>query len=109
MGYERKAKLHVLGINRISSNRHHPQIHVVATARKHGTLTHVQMISDNGHYTSARTVCVVQVVPMADSRTERLRVLLTVSSNRHCLTRMYLIQPVVGVSGLSKEINTALK
>ena len=39
---------------------------------KRGTRTHVQMISDDGHHTSARTVCVVQVVPMADSRTERL-------------------------------------
>ena len=54
--------------------------------------TRVRMISDGGHHASARTVYVVQVVPTAD-RTERLRVLLTVSSNRHCLTHLYPIQP----------------
>ena len=27
------------------------------------------MVSDDGHHASARTVCVVQVVPTADSRT----------------------------------------
>ena len=59
--------------------------------------THVRMISDDDHHASARTVCVVQVIPMADSRTERLRVLLTVSSNRHHLTPV-----VIDVSGLSK-------
>ena len=46
---------------RISSNRRCPRI--VATASK------------RGHHASARTVCVVRVVPTADSRTERLCVL----------------------------------
>ena len=45
---------------------------------------------DDGHHTNARIVYVVRVVPMGDSRTERLRVLLTASSNRHHLTRMCL-------------------
>ena len=56
-------------------NSHRPWI--VATTSKHGTHTRVWMISDNSHHTSARTVCVVWVIPMADSRTERLSVLLT--------------------------------
>ena len=67
------------------------------------------MISDDGHHTSARTVCVVRVDLTADSRSERLRILLTVSNNRHRLTRTYLDQHVVDVSGLSKEINAALE
>ena len=47
---------------------------------------------------------------MADSRTERLRVLLTVSRNCHRLTQTYTPYPVVvDVSVLSKDINTALK
>ena len=37
--------------------------------------------------------CVVWVVPKTDNRTERLCILLTASSNHHCLTCMYLIQP----------------
>ena len=70
----------------------------------------MQMISDDGHHASARTVCVVRVVPRADSRTERLCVLLTVSSNRRYL-HSYVPYPaiVVDVSRLSKEINGALK
>ena len=59
------------------------------------------MISDVCHHASARTVCVVRVDPTADSRTERLRILLTASSNCHHLTHTYV---VVDVSGLSKEI-----
>ena len=49
-------------------------------ASKHSTCTRVQMISDDGHHASARTVCVVRVVPMADSWTERPCVLLTASA-----------------------------
>ena len=64
------------------------------------------MISEDGHYASARTVCVVRVVPTADSRTERLRVLLTAFT----LSDSYVTYPaVVDVSRLSKEINAALK
>ena len=65
---------------------------IVTAARKRGTPTRVQ-ISDNRHHASTRTVCVVGVVPMADSRSERLHVLLTASSNLHRL---------IDVSGLSK-------
>ena len=48
---------------------------------------------------SARAIHVVQVIPMADCRTERLRVLITVSP----------YQAVLDVYGLSKEINAALE
>ena len=61
------------------------------------------MISDNGHHASARTVCVAQVVPTADSRSERLRVLLKASSNRNRLTRAYLIQLSLTSQGFSKK------
>ena len=40
---------------------------------------------------------------MADSRTERLCILLTASSNRHHLTRMYLIQPSLMSPGFPKK------
>ena len=75
----------------LEQNKRCPQI--VATTSKRGTRTHVRMRSDDSHHGSASTVCVVQVIPTADSRTEGLRVLLTASSNRHRLTRTYLIQP----------------
>ena len=74
----------------ISLNRRHPRI--VAAASKCSTCTHVQMIPDDGHHASARTVCVVRVVSTTDSSTERLCVQLTVSSNHHHHTRTYLIQ-----------------
>ena len=91
---------------RISLNRCHPRIvatqsdalernehwpRIVATASKRGMHTHVRMISDNAHHTRARTVCVVRVLPTAESGTERLHVLLTVSSNHHRLTRTYIL------------------
>ena len=74
----------------IERNKRCPQI--VAAGSKH-----VPIISDDGHHASAsaRTVCVVQVVPTADSRTERLCILQhlativslmrTLSSHRRCL------------------------
>ena len=72
--------------------------------------TCTQVISDDNHQASTRAVCVVELFSIADGRTERLRVLLTVSSNCHCFTRTYLIQLlIVDVSGLSKEINAALE
>ena len=79
-------------------NRRRPQI--VATASKRGTCTCVQMISDDA---SARTACVAQVVPTADSRTERLRVLLTASSNHYRFIHMYLIQPSLMSVGFPKK------
>ena len=85
-------------INHVNSHKYHISLNqrcprIVAVASKRGTRTHEQMISDDSHHASTRTVCVVRVIPTADSRTERLRVLLTVSSNHHRLTRTYLIQP----------------
>ena len=61
--------------------------------------TCVRMISDNGYHPSTRTVCVVRVVPTADSKSERMCVLLTVSSNRYRLTHTYLIQPSLTKNG----------
>ena len=46
-------------------------------------------------HASARTVCAVQLVSMADSRTKRLCVLLIVSNSRHCIAHMWLIQPLL--------------
>ena len=45
----------------------------------------MQIISDDGHWASARFVCVVRLVFTADSRTKRLHLLLTASNSRHCI------------------------
>ena len=66
--------------------------------------TRVRIISDDGYHASARAIWVVRVVPMAESRTEKPHILLTASSNRHCLlTRMYLIQPSLMSAGFPKK------
>ena len=88
----------------LEQNQRHPRI--VAAASKRSMRTCMQIIC---HHASTRAVCVVRVVPTTDSRTERLRVLLTISSNRHHLARTYLILAVVDVSRLSKEINATLE
>ena len=51
----------------------------------------MQKICDDHHRASTRTVCVIQLVSMADSRTKRLCVLLT-ASNSHCIAHTWLIQ-----------------
>ena len=61
------------------------------------------IISDNSHLVSARAVCVVQLISMAESRTERLHILLTASSSRHRLTCAYLIQPSLVSAGFLKK------
>ena len=93
--------------NRLLSNSGHPQIvaapsksleqnkyrpRIVAAASKYSTHTRARMISDDSRHASARTVHVILVIPMADSRTERLCMLLTASGNCHNVTRTYLIQ-----------------
>ena len=60
-------------------------------------------VSDDGHHASTRTVCVVRVVPTADSRTEKLHVLLTASSDCHHLTCTYFIQPSLMSPGFPKK------
>ena len=40
-------------------------------------------------------VCVLRLVSTADSKTERLRLQLTAPNSRHCITHMYLIQPLL--------------
>ena len=64
---------------------------IVATCAA-GTCTRMEIISDNGHRASTRVVHVVLLVSAADSRTERLRLLLTASNSRHYIPRMCLIQ-----------------
>ena len=54
---------------------------------------HVANNSDDGHWASARAVRVVQLFSMADSRTERLRVLLPASNSLRCIAHTYLVQP----------------
>ena len=61
------------------------------------THAHVRITADDSQEASARTVCVVQLVSMADSRTERLHILLIVSNGCHCIVRMYLIQMSLSV------------
>ena len=80
----------IYDIYRISSNRCHPRI--VATPTIRGTRTCMRIVSDDGRRASARAVRVLQLVSTADSRIERLCLLLTASNSRHCITRAYLIQ-----------------
>ena len=63
----------------------------------------MRIISDDGHQVSARAISVVRHVSTAESRTERLRVLLTASTSRHCLTCTYLIQPSLMYAGFSNK------
>ena len=67
----------------------------------------LQIISDDCHRASARTVCVVRVISTAGRGTERLRLLLSASNSRHCVARV--CSAVVDVCGLSKEINATLE
>ena len=80
----------------------------VALASKHGTHTQLRIISDDRYQASA--VRVVWLVSMADSRTERLCVLLTASNSSHCIARIYIpYWAVIDVCGISKEINATLE
>ena len=64
------------------------------------------MYGNDSLWSSARAVCVVQLVSMADSRTERLHKLLPASNSHH----LYVPYPaIVDVCGLSKEIDAALE
>ena len=85
----------------ISSNKHHPRVVAAATIR--GTCIRMRIISDDGNQTSARAVCVVQLISTADSRTERLHLVLTASNSRHRIARMYLIQPLLMLAGFPKK------
>ena len=49
---------------------------------------HVGIFPDDDHHGSTRVIYVVQVVSTTHSRTERLRILLTVSSNCHHLVHV---------------------
>ena len=69
----------------------------------HDTRTCVQIISDDGHQACARAVGVLRLDTMADSRTERLCELLSVSNSRHCITRTYLIQPSLTSAGFPQQ------
>ena len=78
-------------------NKRHPQIIAVATIC--GTHTCMRMISDDGQWASARAAH----VSMADSRTERLRLLLKGCNSRHCIARTYLIQQLLMSAGFPME------
>ena len=65
----------------------------MASTGIHGTCTCVEIISDNGHQASAKAICAVRVVSTADSRTERLCVQQTASSDCYGLTCAYLMKP----------------
>ena len=80
-------------------NKRHPQI----VAPRLVNMARLWMISDNGHHASTWTVCVVRVIPTADSRTERLCVLQTASCNYHCLIHAYLIHLSLMSLGFPKK------
>ena len=87
--------------------RLHPALELLVTAATRCTRhTHTYAnSSDHGHQPySARTVRVVKLFSMDDSRTERLRVLLPASNSRRCID-----VPFTAVIDHSNEIlNTAL-
>ena len=90
--------VHLHSLYRVSSNKCRPRIRssrtiwssernkrrprIVAAATIRGTRTRMQMIPDDGHRTSARAIRVLRVVSTADSRIDRLRLLLTASTRR---------------------------
>ena len=90
---------HTIGSSEQNKNR--PRI--VAMASIHSTHTHVEIISDNGHQASGKAICVVRVVSTAASRTERLCVLQTASSDCYSLTRAYLMKPSLMSVGFPKK------
>ena len=51
------------------SNKHCPRVLAMATICCRSTIA-MQIISDEDHQASARAVCVVQLISMADSRTD---------------------------------------
>ena len=71
-----------------------PQLEAAATTC--GTCTHVQIISDDGHRANTRAVCVVRLISTADSRTERLCLLLT--APKSSLYRSYVLYLAVLMS-----------
>ena len=99
---------HETATYRISSNSHCLRI----VAAQSGSLseinpallyTSMRRISDYGHRASAWAVRFVRLLSMADSRTERLRLLLTASNSRHCIACTYVPYPaIVDVGRLSK-------
>ena len=93
-------------------------------------LAHEQVIGSGDHQASARAVCVLQLVSVADRRTERLSVLLPVSISRcivfscreveclpssancsivlSCMACLYMYVPYsafIDMHGLSNKIN----
>ena len=81
---------------RISLNRRRPR---TAAASICCTRTRMEIIQDS-HQASARPVHIVQLISKADSRTERLHVLLTVSNSHHCIAH---IQPSLMSVGFPKR------
>ena len=70
----------------------------------------MRVISNDCHWASTRAVSAVEFVSTAESSTERLRKLLTVSNSRHCIACTQLPYPAeVDILGLSKQINAAFE
>ena len=63
----------------------------------------MRIVSYNDHQASTRVVCVVRLVSMADSRTERLHVLPTASNSCHGNACAYFIQPSLMSVGFPKK------
>ena len=71
-------------------------------------MLHMHMyVNNDSQQASARAVCVVQFLFKTDSRTERLRALLTLFS-KLSLYRLY-VYPAINVCGFSEEIIAALE
>ena len=94
-----KAKYRIL--DALEQQSHNQELLVATPYHTHLTYT----FANSSQWASARAVRVVRLVTKADSKTKRLRLLLT----SHCIARMYPIQPIIDVCGLSKEMNTDLK
>ena len=67
------------------------------------TYIHMQIIYDDSQQAITWVVCVIRHVFIADSKTGRLHILLTVSFVTVLLVRMYLIQPSLMSMGLPKK------
>ena len=70
-------------------NKRHPRI--IAMASIHSAQLRILIFANDAHWVISRAVCVLRLITMADSRTERLCILLPASIKPSCITHMYLI------------------
>ena len=69
-------------------NKHRPRI--VAAASIHSAQIHALIIATDAHWAISRPVCVLRLISTADSRTERLCILLPASIRPSCITHSTL-------------------